>query len=91
MNFDAFIVFSSSPSREMLAENSSFKRSSFQGAEQTSMGFSQAAGEFRDAWPKKDITQEDRRLLEMASIGMGSAELVEFAALLAHRQAQNLG
>ena len=34
VNFDAFIVLSSSPSREMLAENSSFKRSSSQGAEQ---------------------------------------------------------
>ncbi|WP_225612459.1 hypothetical protein, partial [Paracoccus sp. PAR01] len=34
VNFDAFIVFSSSPSRGRLAENSSFKRSSFQGAEQ---------------------------------------------------------
>ncbi|WP_221930452.1 hypothetical protein, partial [Paracoccus laeviglucosivorans] len=33
MNFDAFIVISSSPSREMLAENSSFKRSISQGAE----------------------------------------------------------
>lgn len=34
VNFDAFIVFRSSPSREMLAENSSFKRSGFQGAQQ---------------------------------------------------------
>ena len=33
VNFDAFIVLSSSPSQEMLAENSSFKRSSSQGAE----------------------------------------------------------
>jgi len=34
VNFDAFIVLSSSPSQGRLAENSSFKRSSFQGAEQ---------------------------------------------------------
>jgi hypothetical protein len=34
VNFDAFIVLSSSPSQGRVAENSSFKRSSFQGAEQ---------------------------------------------------------
>ena len=34
VNFDAFIVLRSSPSQGRLAENSSFKRSSFQGAEQ---------------------------------------------------------
>ncbi len=34
VNFDAFIRFRSSPSQQNLAENSSFKRSSFQGAEQ---------------------------------------------------------
>jgi hypothetical protein len=56
-----------------------------------SRGFSQAVGEFRDAWPKKGMTKEDRRLLEMASVGVGGAELVELAALLARRQAQNLG
>jgi hypothetical protein len=44
-------------------------------------------GEFWETWPKKDMTQEERRLLAMASIGMGSAELEEFVALLA----QNLG
>ena len=32
VNFDVFIVLNSSPSREMLAENSGFKRSSSQGA-----------------------------------------------------------
>jgi hypothetical protein len=34
VNFDAFMRFRSSPSQENLAENASFKRSSFQGAEQ---------------------------------------------------------
>lgn len=34
VNFDAFMRFRSSPSQENLAENSRFKRSSFQGAEQ---------------------------------------------------------
>ncbi|TJZ90636.1 hypothetical protein FA743_14680 [Paracoccus gahaiensis] len=34
VNLDAFIVLSSSPSQGRLTENSSFKRSSFQGAEQ---------------------------------------------------------
>ena len=34
VNLDAFIILSSSPSQGRLAENSSFKRSSFQGAEQ---------------------------------------------------------
>ena len=34
VNFDAFIVLRSSPSQGRLAENSSFKRSSSQGAEQ---------------------------------------------------------
>ena len=34
VNFDAFIGLSSSPSQGRLAENFSFKRSSFQGAEQ---------------------------------------------------------
>ena len=33
VNFDAFMRFRSSPSQERLAENSSFKRSSFHGAE----------------------------------------------------------
>ncbi|WP_208323257.1 hypothetical protein, partial [Rhodovulum visakhapatnamense] len=33
--FDAFMRFRSSPSQERLAENSSFKRSSFQGTEHT--------------------------------------------------------
>ncbi|QKC73242.1 hypothetical protein EB815_32030 [Mesorhizobium loti] len=32
-NFDAFIVFRSSPDREITAENSTFERSSFQGSE----------------------------------------------------------
>ncbi|TDX20867.1 tyrosine-type recombinase/integrase, partial [Rhodovulum visakhapatnamense] len=32
-NFDAFMRFRSSPSQERLAENSSFKRSSFQGTQ----------------------------------------------------------
>ncbi|WP_421917760.1 hypothetical protein [Mameliella sp.] len=35
VNFDAFMRFRSSPSQESLAENSSFKRSSYQEAEQT--------------------------------------------------------
>lgn len=36
VNFDAFMRFRSSPSQERLAENSNFKRSSFQQAEQLS-------------------------------------------------------
>uniref|UniRef100_UPI0028A92732 hypothetical protein n=1 Tax=Paracoccus jeotgali TaxID=2065379 RepID=UPI0028A92732 len=33
-NFDAFMSFRSSPSREIVAENSSFKRSSLRGSDQ---------------------------------------------------------
>jgi hypothetical protein len=38
VNFDAFIRFRSSPSQESLAENSSFKRSSFQGSDHNLKG-----------------------------------------------------
>jgi hypothetical protein len=46
---------------------------------------------FRTAWPKKGVTKEDRRLLELAADGVTSAEMAEFAALVALRQARNLG
>lgn len=54
-------------------------------------GFSEAMGKFRAAWPKKGMTKEDRRLLEIATAGMASAEPAEFAALVALRQQRNLG
>ncbi|PWR00897.1 hypothetical protein DKT77_20465 [Meridianimarinicoccus roseus] len=46
VNFDAFMRFRSSPSQERLAENSSFKRSSFQGAEH---GIRPAVQKYRNA------------------------------------------
>ena len=53
------------------------------------VGFSDTAKRFRAAWPKKGMTKEDRRLLEMASDGLAVAELSEFATLIARRQAGN--
>lgn len=54
-------------------------------------GFSDAVGKFRTAWPKKGMIKEDRRLLEMVTEGLASAELAEFAALVAIRQERNIG
>jgi yecA family protein len=54
-------------------------------------GFSEAVGKFRTAWPKKGMTTEDRRLLDAVAAGFTSAELPEFAALVALRQDRNLG
>ena len=54
-------------------------------------GFSDAIGKFRTAWPKKGMTKEDRRLLEVVTAGLISSELAEFAALVALRQERNLG
>jgi len=54
-------------------------------------GFSDAVGKFRTAWPKKGMTKEDKRLLEVVTVGLASAELAEFAALVALRQERNLG
>lgn len=53
-------------------------------------GFSDAMSKFRTAWPKKGITKEDRRLLDTAAAGFTSADLAEFAALVALRQERNL-
>lgn len=53
-------------------------------------GFSEAMGKFRNAWPKKGMTTEDKRLLEVVTAGLASAELAEFAALVALRQGKNL-
>jgi len=53
-------------------------------------GFSEAMGKFRTAWPKKGMTKEDKRLLEVVTVGMASAELAVFAALVALRQEKNL-
>ena len=54
-------------------------------------GFSEAMGRFRTAWPKKDVTKEDRRLFEVVSAGLASTDLADFAALVALRQERNLG
>jgi yecA family protein len=54
-------------------------------------GFSDALSRFRTAWPKKRMTTEDKRLLEIAAGESISAELGEFAALIAHRQERNVG
>lgn len=54
-------------------------------------GFSDAVSKFRAAWPKKGMMKEDQRLLEIAAGELMSAELGEFAALVAHRQERNLG
>jgi yecA family protein len=54
-------------------------------------GFSQATDTFRSAWPKKGLTEEDRRLLAMVSEGRVPGELAEFATLIASRQIRNAG
>ena len=54
-------------------------------------GFSRAVDKFRPAWPKKSLTREDRRLLELCAAGLTSADLPELAALIAQRQARNTG
>jgi len=43
-------------------------------------GFSDAVGKFRTAWPKKGMIKEDRRLLEMVTEGLASAELAELGS-----------
>ncbi len=53
-------------------------------------GFSDAMSKFRTAWPKVGITKEERRLLDTAAAGFTSADLAEFAALVALRQERNL-
>ena len=54
-------------------------------------GFSDAVGKFRTAWPKKGVTKEDRRLLEVVTAGLTGADVEEFASLVALRQERNLG
>ena len=54
-------------------------------------GVSDAVRKFGAAWSKKDMTKEDRRLLEIMTGGLTSAELAEFAALVAQRQERNIG
>lgn len=53
-------------------------------------GFAYAIETFRSAWPKKGLTEEDRRLLAMVSKGRVLDELTEFAALIASRHARNV-
>lgn len=53
-------------------------------------GFSDAVGKFRTAWPKKGMTKEDRRLLEVVTAGLTGADVEEFASLVALRQERNL-
>lgn len=54
-------------------------------------GFSDAVNKFCSAWPKKGMIKEDRRLLEVVTAGLTSADLTEFAALVALRQERNPG
>jgi len=54
-------------------------------------GFSDAMTKFRTAWSKKGMTKEDRRLLAFVTDGLTSADIKEFAGLVALRQEQNLG
>lgn len=54
-------------------------------------GFSEAVSKFRAAWPKKGMTKEDRRLPEIVTGGLTTAELAEFAALVGYRQERNVG
>ena len=67
----------------------SMARRSRKGQADWAAGFAEAAGKFRAAWPKKGMTEEDRRLLKIASDGLIGVELTEFAALIARRQAKN--
>ncbi|PTX41317.1 yecA family protein [Gemmobacter caeni] len=54
-------------------------------------GFSEALDRFRSAWPKKGMTKEDRRLIEIGAAGVAGVDLSELAALIAERQAKNSG
>lgn len=53
-------------------------------------GFSDAMSKFRAAWPKKGITKEDRRLLEIMTTGLPGGGVEELATLVALRQERNL-
>lgn len=54
-------------------------------------GFSEALDRFRSAWPKKGMTKEDRRLIEIGAAGVAGVDLSELAALIAERQEKNSG
>lgn len=60
------------------------------GQAEWAVGFSDAMSRYRTACPKKGITEEDRRLLELVVAGLARAELDVFAALVALRQERNL-
>jgi yecA family protein len=53
-------------------------------------GFSDAMNKFRAAWPKKGITKEDLRLLEIMTTGLPGGGVEELATLVALRQERNL-
>ncbi|MEH7830413.1 hypothetical protein, partial [Gemmobacter denitrificans] len=53
-------------------------------------GICNALSRFRSAWPKKGLTKDDRRLLEIVDNGAARSNLTEFAALIALRQERNL-
>ena len=52
-------------------------------------GFSEALDRFQSAWPKKGMTKEDRKLIEIGAAGLAGADLPELAALIAKRQEKN--
>ena len=54
-------------------------------------GFSEALDKFRSAWPKRGMTAEDRRLIEIGAAGLAGVDLSEFAALIAIRHGRNSG
>lgn len=54
-------------------------------------GFADAVEKFRTAWPKKGMTEEDRRLLKIAADGLAGVDVAELVGLIARRQAKNTG
>lgn len=54
-------------------------------------GFAESAERFRTAWPKKGMTENDRRLLAAAADRLSGIEVSELAALVSDRQARNAG
>ncbi len=69
----------------------SMTKRSKKGQVEWAAGFADAVEKFRTAWPKKGMTEEDRRLLKIASDGLIGVELSDLAALIALRQAKNAG
>jgi hypothetical protein len=54
-------------------------------------GFAESAERFRTAWPKKGMTENDRRLLAAAADRLSGIGVSELAELVSDRQGRNAG